>query len=147
MSAQSNHHSNGDLGNYQRGTMNRSYNGCDQCHKDRKKCEGGVPCSRCERTRKTCTSQGVSQRDDLNTFIMQTYGPGCLFARYINKDGYYIIYSPNDGFCYMQSLSNFCEPVGPPQRICPDDHLDVRNVPYNVEFTVDDLFNGGSSRA
>jgi len=140
-------HGSGHLSDYQRGAMNRNYNRCDQCRKDRKKCEGGVPCLRCVRMKKTCTSRGVSQLDNINTLVAQTGGPGCLFGTYTNRDGYYAIYSPGDGFSYVQSLSNFCESVGLPQRICPDYQLDVGITPYHVDFTVDDLVNAGCNWA
>jgi len=53
----------------QAAVLSRNYSGCDQCHHDREKCEGGVPCPRCARTRKNCTY--ASQREILNNLMAQ----------------------------------------------------------------------------
>jgi len=134
-------HNGGAPSRYQTAALTRNYTGCDQCHHDRKKCEGGVPCPRCARTRKNCTFS--SQRENLNNLVRQTYGPNCFVARYINVDGYYAIYSPGDGCTYMQSLSNHFQPLGGPRFVAYDHNLDVSQVPYNVDFTVDDLLAAG----
>ncbi len=48
--------------------------------------------------------------------MSQVYGPGCFFAKYINRDGYYAIFS-RDGCKYFQSLTNFCQPNAAPYFI------------------------------
>ncbi|KLO16230.1 hypothetical protein SCHPADRAFT_227363 [Schizopora paradoxa] len=133
---------NHPISNHTIAALNRNYNGCDKCRRDRKKCEGGVPCLRCQRMRRPCTSDGRSQRENLNDLIFQRYGPHCLLARHIYRDGYYAIFS-RDGFMYHQNLTNFYEPIGELSCIGPDHVVDVRNVPYNVDFTIEDLLNAG----
>ncbi|KLO16194.1 hypothetical protein SCHPADRAFT_225669 [Schizopora paradoxa] len=130
------------ISNYQVEAMKRNYNGCDQCHKDRKRCEGGVPCSRCTRTRKTCTSKGVSQRQALSSQLQNIYGPNCFAAKYINKSGYYVIFS-NNGQKFYQRLDDFFQPQGNPTFIGFDRDLDFSGVQYNWDFTIDDLMNAG----
>jgi len=85
--------------------------------------------------------QPISQKEQQINAVLAIFGPTAYINEY--KDGYYVIYTRPDGNMFAANLNAQF------QRIGQDKHLghesNISNIPYDRQFTFEELMNAGKS--
>ncbi|KLO16226.1 hypothetical protein SCHPADRAFT_938123 [Schizopora paradoxa] len=127
------------VNNRQQAAQNRCYDCCDHCRRDKKGCKGGTPCERCMKKGRICTRGAIGRREPLNQHVASMFGPTSFFISH--NGGYFVIYSLPDGNTYVAELDGRYQVVGQSRFLGHQSVL--ASVPYNRDFTLDELLNPG----
>ncbi|KLO16229.1 hypothetical protein SCHPADRAFT_901769 [Schizopora paradoxa] len=118
-----------------------SATGCLNCRFENKRCTGGVPCLPCIETNRSCVNPGrQSQAPDQ---IINAYGPRAFFGRFVDRPGYYVIYTVAGGSTYVANLDMEFRPIGRPRYLGHES--EVARIQNGINFTVDDLLNSAKN--
>ncbi|KLO11153.1 hypothetical protein SCHPADRAFT_483427 [Schizopora paradoxa] len=113
---------------------------CIQCRSKNLSCSENTPCQWCSISGEVC--QPISEAEQIRS-VLSAFGPKAYFNEYPDKKGYFVIYTRQDGNMYVANLNKQFKKVGEDKHLGHESN--VSNVPYNRQFTVEDLINAGRS--
>lgn len=117
------------LSGYKLGAPNRTAFPCDECIRDRMRCEldMGVPCRRCDAKGRNCTVNGHTKQQHYDALMHEERHRAPYIFEQPGGNGSLVALLSRNGYAYLQRLNKHFVKVGVPIRISAQLIVDQMN--------------------